>query len=237
MARAKNGKRSAGKGIGMAGAAILFGEMSPGPDWEPRFNKWCDTQFIPSRLAAPGFKAAQRYKGEERENQLVIFDLESDEALRTPQYLRLDEHRNPETKWILANIEDPTRYVGDRISDQRRNGLDRDPLDAPILFTVFFSVPDERAKEFNDWYTEEHVPLLLKNRHWLACLRYVITDGNPEPWTHLAVHYVGDASAFNAPERAAARDTPWRRKLAAEPWFQGRTLTYRRIGDRRLAKR
>lgn len=221
----------------MAGATILFGEMSPGPDWEARFNKWCNTLYVPARLAVPGFLAAQRYKGEDRENQLIVFDLENESALKSPQLLKLVEHPNPETKWILGNVEDPTRYVGNQISDQSRAGLASDPADAPILFPVFFSVPDERAKEFNDWYTEEHVPLLLKAKHWLACRRYLIVDGEPEPWTHLALHYIADAAAFDAPERAAARDTPWRRKLAAEPWFQGRTLVFRRLGDRATAKR
>ena len=221
----------------MAGAAILFGEMSPGPDWEPRFDKWCNAHFIPARLAAPGFKSAQRYRGEERQNQLVVFDLESDEALKSPQYLKLGEHPNPETKWVLANVEETTRYVGDRISDQRRDAPAGDPLDAPILFSVFFSVPDERAEEFNNWYTEEHVPLLLRNKHWLACRRYLITDGEPEPWTHMALHYIADAAAFTAPERTAAHDTPWRKKLAAEPWFRSRSLTFRRTGVRQQPKR
>ena len=46
----------------MQGRTILFSEMTPDIDWEDGFNKWNDTHLLPSRLAAPGFVSAQRYK-------------------------------------------------------------------------------------------------------------------------------------------------------------------------------
>lgn len=216
----------------MKGATILFRELTPDYDWEDRFNKWYDTHYIPIRMEAPGFLSAQRYKDTDRPNYLAVYELESPAALESKEYLNIQAHPNVETKWVLANVAAAARYIGNEISDQRREDLSSDPLDAPILYSVFFSVPDESADEFNAWYTEEHVPMLLKCKDWLACRRFLIVDADPQPWTHLALHYIEEMSAFDSPERQAARSTEWRNRLADQPWFNAGTLVYERWGQR-----
>ena len=133
---------------------------------------------------------------------------------------------------MLDNVAELTRYIGDEISDQRRKDLKIDPLDAPILYTTFFSVPDEAADTFNAWYTEEHVPTLLECKDWLACRRFLIGDGDPQPWTHLALHYIRDMSAFDSPEREKARGSKLRAQLAEEPWFNASAHVFEIWGDR-----
>ncbi len=94
-------------------------------------------------------------------------------------------------------------------------------IDAPILYAVWFNVPQDRAGEFNDWYESEHIPLLMKAPDWRMVRRFVITDGEPGTWTHLALHYLTSRDALQSPERDAARKTAWRDKLAAESCVQG----------------
>ena len=113
-------------------------------------------------------------------------------ALESKEYQGVKDHPNLETRWILSNVTGASRYVGTEISDQRQEGLKSDPFEAPVLYPVFYSVPDESADEFNAWYTEEHVPLLLKCKDWLMCRRFLISEADPQPWTHLALHYLGD---------------------------------------------
>ncbi|MBM3486829.1 MAG: hypothetical protein FJX67_09375 [Alphaproteobacteria bacterium] len=216
----------------MKGASILLAEMIPDADWEARFNKWYDTHHIPTRMSAPGFVSAQRYRDPERSNYLAVYELAATTALATPEYTRIRTQPNVETKWIQANVQAPTRYVGDEIADLRRPDLTGEPLDAPILYAVFFSVPDERVADFDAWYQGEHVPLLLACRDWWMCRRFLIVDADPQPWTHLALHYIGDEKAFDSPERAAARSTPLRARLAAEPWFNASTVVFHRHGRR-----
>lgn len=218
----------------MKGATILFSEMTPEFDWEDRFNKWYNTHYIPIRMAVPGFLSAQRYKDADRADYLAIYELESEAALETEEYRHIQEFPNVETRNVLANVSGRARYVGDEISDQRQEGLKTDPLDASIIYVSFFSVPDEAVDEFNAWYTEEHVPQLLKCKDWLACRRFLITDADPQPWTHLAIHYLADMSAFDSPEREAARSTATRMRLADEPWFNASTLVLEKWGDRFL---
>jgi hypothetical protein len=210
--------------------------MTPDLDWEDRFNKWYDTHYIPSRMVLPGFISAQRYRDAERPSYLVVYEMDSLAPLRTPEYMKLRAQPNVESKWMLTNVTEATRYTGDQIFEQRQAGLNSDPLDAPVLVSVYFSVPDGRADEFNRWYNEEHVPMLLQCKDWLMCRRFAVDDGDPEPWTHLALHYLASEAALESPERAAANETPWRKKLAEEQWFRARLQVYQRHGNRFLHK-
>jgi hypothetical protein len=94
-------------------------------------------------------------------------------------------------------------------------------VEARIAYPVFFAVPPQEAGEFNDWYEQEHLGILFGCPSWMACRRFQIADAHPKGWTHLALHYLADASALRSPERTAARSTPWRNRLAQSPWFKG----------------
>lgn len=216
----------------MKGATVLFTEMSPDLDWEDDFNHWYNDHRIPSRLAVPGFVSAQRYRDAERPNYLAVYELTGPDVLESAAYQKVRHQPNAKTKWMLANVQGYSRYVGNEFSMRRRADAADDAVDAPVLYAVFFSVPDERAAEFNSWYEDEHVELLLRCKDWLMVRRFEICDAEPQPWTHLALHYLADMKALASPEREAARDTEWRAKLAAEPWFQGSYLVFERFHDR-----
>lgn len=91
---------------------------------------------------------------------------------------------------------------------------------ASILYSVGFSVPAEWADEFDDWYEKEHLPMIYPCQHWAMTKRYrIIQSDQGSTTTHLALHYLTDASGLDAPELKAARLTPWRNKLVKQPWF------------------
>lgn len=219
----------------MKGATVLFTEMAPDMDWEDEFNKWYDTHQIPQRMTVPGFFSAQRYKDPERPNYLSVFEMASPDVLESEPYTKVRSQPHATTRWMLDNVTDSSRYLGNQISELRQDGLGDEALDANAVFAVFFSVPDDRAEEFNAWYDEEHGPMLLKCKDWLMIRRFEIYDGEPQPWTHLALHYLRDGSALESPELEAARNTEWRDRLATEDWFRGSFQYYERFGDRFLA--
>lgn len=216
----------------MSGATILFTEMSPDPDWEDDFNHWYDSHHIRVRAAVPGFLSAKRYCDPDRPNYLAVYEIASEDVLQSTEYQKVRAQPNAQTAWMLSNVQNYSRYVGNQIAEAKRDDTGDDFIDSPYLYAVFFSVPDERAADFNAWYDEEHVPLLLKCPSWLAVRRFEIIEGEPQPWTHLAIHYLDDLAALTSPERDAARDTDWRKRLAEEPWFQSSTQVYESIGDR-----
>jgi len=218
----------------LKGGTVLFSELSPDMDWEDEFNEWYDNHQIKSRMGVPGFASARRYRDPDRPNYLTVYEITDPEVLESAEYMKVRNQPNARTAWMLANMLDSSRYLGNEISDQLREGAGEDSLDAPILDAGFFSVPDERAEDFNRWYQEEHVPLLLKCKDWLRVRRFEIYEGEPQPWTHLSLHYLADMAALDSPERAAARGTDLYSRLAEEPWFQAGYQVFEALGDRQV---
>lgn len=215
----------------MQGAAILFSEMTPAPAWEGEFNEWYDSEHIPLRMAAPGFASARRYKSLKDDSYLAVYETEALAAFKTPAYDKIKGQPSDLTKRMLADVTGFTRYLGEQIGehvDEKRRAAHAGdaPLEAPVLYAVFFNVPAERQADFDAWYEQDHVPLLLKCEDWLMCRRFRVTDGAPGNYNRLALHYLKDVRALESPQRAEARATPWRAKLAGEPWFSGHYLTF-----------
>ena len=69
---------------------ILVTSVDVGDDTAPDFNRWYNGVHLPEVLACPGFRAATRYEctnGQPR--YLAIYELESEEALTTPEMKRV----------------------------------------------------------------------------------------------------------------------------------------------------
>lgn len=216
----------------LKGGAILFSEMTPAPEWERDFNDWYDSHHIPIRMAVPGFLSAQRYRTPENPNYLVVYELDSGDVLSTPAYTAVKNNPSETTRWMLANVRGFTRYLADETDVWVTPAARDKAFEAPFLYTVGFKVPADRADEFDRWYREEHVPLLMECTDWWMVRRFRVISGEPAPPTHLALHYLGNASALESDARARARATPWRAKLATETWFKGTYGLFAQRGGR-----
>jgi hypothetical protein len=215
--------------------AILFSEMAPDAAWEDDFNAWYDTDHIPVRMVLPGFEGAQRYRATEGDNYLVVYDMDSLDALKTPGYEQVKTAPTEQTNWMLANVHNFTRYLGTEIA---RHGLAQpSDLEAPMVFATMFNVPAEHLPAFDAWISEDHIPMLMKNPDWLGVRRFALSVADPVPFNRLAIHYLADPAAMASPERAAARATEWRARMAAEhDWFQHpKVASFTRHGPRYLA--
>jgi hypothetical protein len=201
--------------------------MQPPVGREESFNDWYDSDHIPARMELPGFTGARRYKAEEgTPDYLAVYELEGLSALSTAGYQELKQNPGARTEDMLRVVDGFTRYICTEL------GSVGSAKDAPYLSVVAFSVPEEAEDEFNSWYAEEHVPLLMEASDWLRVRRYKVIDGIGGPWTHLALHDLAALEVMDSPERAEARSGPKRAILAEQPWFQqsGRWL-YRSIGS------
>lgn len=198
---------------------LLFSQMEPPPGWEDDFHDWYESEHIPARMALPGFAAAVRYAAETGTPRwLACYFLDDLGVLDTPEYRRLKTDPSERTARMLGAVSGFTRYTCRELSD---TGAPADGAAAPgRLFAVAFSVPEADEAEFDAWYTEEHVPLLMAADGWLRVRRYRVLPGHDgPPWTHLALHELRDAAVLDAPERERARTTEWRDRLARRPWF------------------
>ncbi len=215
----------------MFSKSILFSEMTPGADWVDDFNHWYDTEHIPVRMVLPGFVGTQRYKSVDRDSNLVVYDMTSQEALKTPGYQKVKNEPSEKTRWMLQNVTGFTRYLADEIGHV--GTLDQRAERAPVLFTAMFAVPEEHLAEFDAWYVEDHLPILLECKDWLAVRRFAITNGEPGKFNRLAIHYLNSGAALSSPERERARNTPWRNRMAEHAWFkEGYYAAFNRLGQR-----
>jgi hypothetical protein len=240
----------------MQGTSILFAEMTPPPGQEARFHDWYDTEHIPERLAVPGVASAQRYRHTGQAASgfmavakggaatapasapgfLAVYELADLGVLRSPAYAALQETPSAATRDMLAGSACTARCLGDEIAMRRQAGAGLAALDAPLLYVVWFAVPPTRMADFDAWYEQDHIPLLMDCPEWLMARRFAIPEGAPGAFTRIALHYLADRSAPDSPARYKARGTAWRAKLAAEPWFVGTYKVFERFGSRRIGR-
>lgn len=201
----------------MIGKSVLFSEMRPEPSWEARFNTWYHEDHIPARMVLEGFEGAQRYRAKTDENYLVVYDMTSMAALKTPEYEALKANPSDETKWMLSNVSNFTRYLGTEIG---RHGDVERAIEAPLVFTAMFNVPEAELADFDGWMVEDHLPILMRTVDWMAVRRFELSVAEPVPFNRLAIHYLANDAVLSSPEREQARSTEWRNRLAERDWFK-----------------
>lgn len=217
------------------GNAILFSEMTPPDGREEAFNDWYDGHHSPSHVqGVPGFRSAMRYKSGEGPHYLAIYELESPETLEHEEYKKRKLTPDNPTYEMLKSVSGFTRYIATEAFHKEREKSPIMPLDAPIIHCVFFAVPLENRGNFEDWYDTEHIPMLLDCPDWLMARRFDIVQWDPEPYTHVILHYLNDTSALVSDALKKSRETPWRQSLGAQPWFTPQFVTYYRRKNRFL---
>ena len=217
------------------GKTILFSEMTPPEGGEEAFNDWYDNHHTPSHVeGVPGFLSAHRYRSPHGPHYLAVYELDSPEALEHSEYRTRKLTPDAATKAMLDDVTGFTRYIANEKCLHVRDIPDADPINADVVIAVFFTAPPERWPELMDWYDTEHTPMLMENQDWLMVRHMEIYDYNPDPFSHLFLHYVRDVSVLDSPELAAARETEWRNRLAAEDWFTPLAVTYQKRGARFL---
>jgi hypothetical protein len=214
-------------------AAVLFSEMTPDLAWEDEFNDWYDREHIPLRMAVPGFLSAQRYRVSGAPHYLVVYEMQTAAVLQSPSYLHVKNNPSERTARMLRSVAGFSRYLGQHIRVQTRTAADA-AMNAPVLYAACLEVPADRQRDFDDWLTCDHVPVLLECEDWLMVRCFHITSGEPKSWNRLALHYLADARALQSVECKRARSSPRYARLAQESWFQGQDSVFERYGPRHI---
>jgi hypothetical protein len=74
---------------------------------------------------------------------------------------------------MLRSVHGFTRYICDQTSDT--GAIDEEP---GALFAVGFAVPEDGRAEFDGWYEDEHIGLLMQVPAGCAC---AATPCGPDP--------------------------------------------------------
>jgi hypothetical protein len=118
------------------GLLLVMVDHTPDVD-ETEFNQWYFEEHVPERLSCPGFISARRFRAiDGSPPYLAIYELESPEALQTPQYLRYahspivgdnvaDPVGSERTKRMLGSFRNVVRnvYVEIHASDYPDSGI------------------------------------------------------------------------------------------------------------------
>ena len=231
--------------------AMLFALTSPHPSLSLEdFNTWYDNRHAPSRAACPGVHSVSRFRTEEDTTKqhaeafrkggslptanaawqwLAMYELESEEALKTEEYKKAREADGDDESRMFDFL---SRRVYRLYSDKRRDdystfiaasgGRKRD-------LTMVSLEPDPASdlsvEEYHQWYEEEHIPMLAKCPGWLRSSRWELIDARDPRKSNgdgeqagfarlLTLHEWEDADVLYAsPEVKDAVTTPWRDKI------------------------
>lgn len=192
----------------MSQYGLLQAMMNVPEQYEEEFNAWYDTEHVPQRRRAPGFLAARRWVAHRADfKYLAHYDLDSPAAVETEVYRQMSGKFNtPWTKRIGRLVSQSQRTIYEQIFPGQAPAL---PDSAALLLVGIDPDPAIEA-DFNAWYDEEHVPLLLKVPGFRQARRFRVVDGGPK---YLAVYDLAGREALHpSPELQAARSTPWYQK-------------------------
>ncbi|OCH87458.1 hypothetical protein OBBRIDRAFT_796164 [Obba rivulosa] len=216
----------------MAPPAFLLVFSEPGElVSESEFHDWYDNEHIPLRVAVPAFLNWTRWEAIDGLSPKwgASYDLESHEATQNPPYSTLAETRSDREKDLLSRIK-----VLDRRTYEAYEGHPAYPPSSlydptsPAPYTTFFSidVKPEDEEALNNWYYEEHIPMLAKIPGWVRSRRFVLKDwgrlgvegkkDQKAPPKYLAVHEWTSPDFQQSEELKASIETPLAKKILGE---------------------
>lgn len=192
----------------MTADGLLFAYTDPGHVPLEEFNDWYDNEHGPARLTVAGISAGYRYRATDGQAPpwLALYFMTTG-TLDSPEYRALGAAASAREKSVLSRIATLDRRVYQRVSS---DGPDLDGP-APAVMLVSMSVPAAAEDDMAAWYTEEHIPMLLKVPGWLRIRRYRLTSGTAPAW--LSLHEITGPEVFDEPAYKAAASTPWRNRI------------------------
>jgi hypothetical protein len=198
-------------------AGLFYVYTEPGSVDEAEFHDWYDHEHGPARLAVPGFGRACRYRAldGEKPSWLALYELDRPDVIDSPEYKALGANASDRDKAVGAGLATLDRRVYEQISE------DGSPAGrpAPVILAVAMSVPEGGEDDLAAWYTEEHIPMLLRVPGWRRIRRFRLTRTLDKPGPgvpdFLSVHELAGPEVLEDPGYRAAVSTPWRDRVVA----------------------
>jgi hypothetical protein len=207
-------------------AGLFYVYTEPGSVDEAEFHDWYDHEHGPARLAVPGFGRAYRYRAldGEKPSWLALYELDRPDVIDSPEYKALGANASDRDKAVGAGLATLDRRVYEQISE------DGSPAarPAPVILAVAMSVPAGGEDDLAAWYTEEHIPMLLRVPGWRRIRRFRLTrtldrpgPGGPD---FLSLHELAGPEVLEDPDYRAAVSTPWRDRVVASALWRERRV-------------
>jgi len=148
---------------------------------EKEFIEWYDNIHAPDILETPGFLTARMYQRKEfrdgRGQFLTMYEIESDDidktmAMRWEKRAKEIEAGRGSTAAIPVWKDIVWRQIVKLVADK-----EHDPkMERWVNLDETNCVDASREQEFNDWYTNMHLPDVLETPGYIAATRYEIKE-------------------------------------------------------------
>ena len=195
--------------------------------YEDEFHDWYDLEHIPERQKIPGFGSCERWIGvDNSKHAIATYDLDAIRVLREPAYKSIAyDNLSPWSKRVTAKCARILRFEGTQILP----GDEPAPDASGGLLMVAINVANEKEDDFNAWYTEEHIPALLKVPGVLSARRYKSCEGTHR---YVAIYHLLKPEVTKTDAWSNAINTPWSSRI--RPHFQNRIRVLARKYERSI---
>ena len=201
--------QAVGDAMGLLGGGFDFSAAD-----EEEFNAWYDTEHVPERLRIPGFINAVRWIGaDEPTVSLALYDLESLDVLRKPEYHAVSpQNFSPWAQRLLVRkCRRILRFNAEQIGTRKIA-----PDDAKGLLVFTTNVDPQVEAEFNEWYDAEHIPRLAALPGVLMARRFRTAGpsiaGSGER-KYIATYHLATPDVCETAAWKEAAMTPWTRRM------------------------
>ncbi len=174
------------------------------PGREKEFEDWYSSRHVHEMMQAPGIVSAQcfvltdlqRYKGTQPFRYMALYEIEGEEVRATIDYLI--SHAGTAISGCAAMASEPQirELFFYPITPRRTKPLPDDGTEPEIrnVLAAMTNAVDGREDEFNDWYTNRHLPDVVKAPDILAAQRFVLDDqqryAGPYFFKYLAIYEI-----------------------------------------------
>jgi hypothetical protein len=186
---------------------------------------WYDNEHCPPRLTLDGWLIGNRYKSidPQKPTWLTIYDLTTHEIGNSPEFqaLMAPENTSEREKEIMSGLWGSQRALWSTqissVSDKVK--ANEASLPGKYLLIVGQDIPASAVSEFDKWYREEHIPLLLKVPGWLRARRYKLESFKKVGQVEEAYHFIGfhdidSLDVLKSEELKVASTTEWGKRLS-----------------------
>ncbi len=204
----------------MANARLLTSMQRPPVGRDAEFECWWDRRQ-PDLQTMPGLLTARQWRmvagwngtGTIDSAKAAVERAEPTDYLATYDMVDVDARQPPEPglPMLVANdrrVYRPIALPGFAHGDDSQ-------ICGPLLMTVSWDIDDEFRPEFEQWYLEEHLQMLIDVPGTLRIRRFESEDWAPD--RYLALHDLESMAVFDHPLSALAARTPWRARAVVKP--------------------
>jgi hypothetical protein len=196
---------------------ILYVLVSPGQGASTeQVHNW----FTTTKTLIPGLLAAATYSAldEQKPEYLAVYELQDSSEINLPQILQATKFESVELRVynLYSEKTSPKHAHADVAGDNGER----------VFRTLALQPgPDLTVQDYNDWYEQEHIPLLSIVPGWLKSTRWVLKEATSTPAQEtgngaakklsdfMSIHEWETMASFQTEEFKQATNTPWRDRI------------------------